>query len=292
MNSIENSSNCVICGSAIAIKIESWVYKCEKCQLFKSLLFKDKFNGNQPIGWTDDACLFLEELREHNATVILNELSTHTRLAGKNILDIGCAAGWFLEVAKRYQLVATGLEPEVVVANKGISKGLDIKTVSFPDESLADREFDIISFNDVFEHILNPDNIIQHVYSHLKKNGFVIINLPSSNGFIYKISCLLARLGYKPLLERLWQKGYFSPHLYYYSPNNLTQFMVKYNFDLVSENRLDVIRIKGLWNRINHDKKINKFIAVVLYFLAILASPILNKLFPPDIIFCIYQKRD
>ena len=288
---IENSKEkCVNCNAQLEKNITDWLYKCKECGLESSLLYNDEINGKDPIGWTESANDFLEELREHNAKSILEELSAHTKLNSKKLLDIGCAAGWFLGVAKNYHMNVIGVEPEKNIAEKGINKGLDIRTVVFPDETLNNEKFDLITFNDVFEHIKQPDKMLEQVNAQLDKNGYLILNLPSSNGFIYKMSCLLARLSYVSPLERLWQKGYFSPHLYYYSHENLAELVQKKGFKLISKNRLDVIQIKGLWSRINHNKSMNVGIAAIVYCSIVITYPVLKYLLPSDIMFHIYQK--
>ena len=113
---------CLNCKTDLQKYITDWIYKCNKCGLYKSLLFDKNYNGEDPIGWTESASDFLERLRQDNAVIILKELSNHTTLEGKQLLDIGCAAGWFLSIAEQYNLIATGLEPEENIANKGIKK--------------------------------------------------------------------------------------------------------------------------------------------------------------------------
>jgi 2-polyprenyl-3-methyl-5-hydroxy-6-metoxy-1,4-benzoquinol methylase len=286
-----NMEKCVNCNSTLNRFIQDWLFKCDNCGLESSLLYDEKINGADPIGWTESASDFLESLRENNARVILKELSRHTRLESKRLLDIGCAAGWFLDVAKDNQMKVVGVEPEENIAKKGIEKNLDIKIAMFPDESLSNDKFDVITFNDVFEHINNPDDMLKQVHSQLDNEGYLILNLPSSDGVFYKISCVLAKIGYASPLERLWQKGYFSPHLYYFSNQNLSRFVEKNGFELLSRNRLDVIQVSGLWNRINHNKAMSLPVASIVYFSIILIFPLLKYLLPSDIMFHVYKKR-
>jgi len=290
MDTNQTILRCINCNSELQKKFDEWLYRCKNCGLDKSLLSDDKYNGENPIGWTESASDFLEKLRVSNAKNILDELSRYTSLEYKKILDIGCAAGWFLNIAEQYKMIATGLEPEVNIAKKGISNGLDIRTASFPDKTLYTEEYDVITFNDVFEHIERPNEILEHVYTQLKNDGLLVINLPSSNGIIFKISCLLARLGYMPPLEGLWQKGYFSPHIYYYSHHNLRKIVEKHGFELIAKSTLDAIRINGLWSRINHNGTINILVASIIYLSMMVAYPFIKYVLPADIMFHIYRK--
>lgn len=290
MNSKVINLKCVNCSSEINNFINDWLYKCKSCQLESSLLFDDEINGKSPIGWTESANDFLEKLRIYNAKCIIKELSKYTKIKSKSLLDIGCAAGWFLGVAKEHQMEALGVEPEKNIAAKGIKKGLDIKTVTFPDISLKNKKFNVITFNDVFEHIKKPGELLNQIYDQLEEEGYLIINLPSSDGVFYKISCLLAKAGYTSPLERLWQKGYFSPHLYYYSNRNLKAFVEQHGFKLISKNRLDVIQIDGLWNRVMHNGAMGKSVSLFVYCSIVISYPLLKYVFPSDIMFHIYKK--
>lgn len=281
---------CVNCNSELRHNINNWLYKCDVCQLECSILYDDEINGKEPIGWTDSANDFLEKLRENNAKCILEELSCHTNLESKKLLDIGCAAGWFLSVAEKYKMKVIGVEPEINIAEKGIQKGLDIRTIVFPDESLKNKKFDLITFNDVFEHIKAPDEMLKQIHAQLEEGGYLMLNLPSANGIFYKISRVLAKFGYVSPLERLWQKGYFSPHLYYYSHKNLTEFVEKKGFKLVSKNRLDVIQLEGLWSRINHNNSMNIIIAPIIYCTMVITYPLHKYILPSDIMFHVYKK--
>ena len=109
--------------------------------------------------------------------------------------------------------------------------------------------------------------------AQLNNDGYLILNLPSSSGFLYKIAVFFACIGYLPPLERLWQKGYFSPHLFYYSNLSLTTLLDKNGFKLVSIKSLDILKIKGLWTRINHNKAMNKIVAVFVFIVLFFHVP-------------------
>ncbi len=290
MNSKGIQYVCINCENTLKSLEEEWLWHCQSCGLDVSLLDNEKYNGKDVIGWTESASLFLKELRENNACKLLDLLSQYTDLKGKKLLDIGCAAGWFLSVAEKYQLIAIGIEPDTGIAQKGLDKGLDIKTAIFPDESIIDSKFDIVTFNDVFEHIKEPFTILSDVHQQLNEDGYLIINLPTSDGFIYRLSRFLSKLCYKPLFHRLWQKGYVSPHLYYYSNTNLKSLVEKCGFKLVAKDHLDILQIKNLYQRINHEGKINRIVSSTLYFSIILVYPLYKYVLPPDIMVHIYRK--
>ena len=70
--------------------------------------------------------------------------------------------------------------------------------------------YDVIAFNDVFEHLPSPVLAIKRVEELLSVDGTVVINLPSSEGALFRIATLLAAMGFTSPLERLWQMAF--PH--------------------------------------------------------------------------------
>jgi hypothetical protein len=75
----------------------------------------------------------------------------------------------------------------------------------------------------VFEHLPDPYGVAQVLRKHLSSRGFVIINLPVSDGLVFRFARTLARIGVRAPLERMWQVGMPSPHLSYFSGITLSR---------------------------------------------------------------------
>ena len=282
---------CQNCKSTLSTTSLPWLLHCKTCGLKSSLLNKDRFIDEQPVGWTDSAIDFLEQLRIDNAHIILKELSYHGSLTDKKLLDIGCAAGWFMRIAKEYGIHTIGIEPDENIASIGRKNGHTIETMMFPDESLFDQKVDLLSFNDVFEHIEDSIGLLDAVYHQLNDDGLLIINLPNADGVFYRIATVAAKFGYTSPLDRLWQKGYVSPHLHYFNNKNLQELCETSNFKLLTTKRLPSIQLKGLWQRIRHNDKQNIVSSSIMYAGMCIAFPIIRWVLPSDIIFHIYKKK-
>jgi SAM-dependent methyltransferase len=152
----------------------------------------------------------------------------------------------------------------------------------FPQALLPDSKFDIIAFNDVLEHIPNVDDALMACKEHLSPSGLLLINLPSSKGFFYRLSKLLARVGICGFFDRMWQKGMPSPHVHYFNQRNLRQLLGRHKFEIVTLGTLDVLHVKGLYTRLAYSKANTPPKNLLLYVMLILSLPIL-KLFPSDI---------
>jgi 2-polyprenyl-3-methyl-5-hydroxy-6-metoxy-1,4-benzoquinol methylase len=169
------------------------------------------------------------------------------------ILDVGCSRGIFLDVASKSGFNPTGLEPDAQLAASCRAKGFEVFDGSFPNAAaLSGRLYDIIIFNDSFEHIPNPQMTIDGVKKHLHPaHGIVIINIPTSDGFMFQSALRLMKLGIHAPFDRLWQKGFASPHLHCFNKRNLCMLFEKSGFTTRRVAPLPFYTVKGLWKRIS-----------------------------------------
>ncbi len=232
--------NCIACGSSIS-RSGSDIYQCKNCS-FLSSSFKPGF-GTGVDG--------LEELRVSNFELLLDVIEDLAPLAGSHVLEIGCSKGWFLNAARARNAIVHGVEPEVINAEIARQSGHNVEIGLFPEFPKNKGPFDLIIFNDVFEHIPEPLEALVSVQSLLKQGGLVVFNIPSSYGTLYRIASLLNRIGISGPFDRLWQKGMASPHVSYFSPTTLKMF-VENNSDmkLVGSSSLPSVSRSGLKERI------------------------------------------
>ena len=199
--------------------------------------------------------LSLGAVREKNfriiCKVIKEKLFTATQ-ESVTILDVGSSTGHFLDVAISEGLSATGLEPDLCLANETRKRGYDVINGFFPNaDGLHGQKYDIVIFNDSFEHIPNLPELLQGIKNHLKADGVAIINLPTSDGILFKVSFFLYKIGIKVAFDRLWQKGFASPHVHFFNLKNLTLLFENSGFKLQYSTPLYYYTIKGLWKRIS-----------------------------------------
>jgi hypothetical protein len=82
-----------------------------------------------------------------------------------------------------------------------------------------------------------------------------VVSAPDSRGFLFRAAGVLARAGRRDLLHRLWQKGYPSPHVSYFSAANLARLMRRHGFSPRLEMPLRSLRARGLWARLHMDRR-------------------------------------
>jgi hypothetical protein len=88
----------------------------------------------------------------------------------------------------------------------------------------------------------------------------------------------------------MWQKGFESPHLYYYDPDNLVRLVDAHGFDLLDQFSLESVSLAGLWGRIRAGGQLGATAAGVVYLAAVIALPVL-RLLPADIMVQVYRRR-
>jgi 2-polyprenyl-3-methyl-5-hydroxy-6-metoxy-1,4-benzoquinol methylase len=118
------------------------------------------------------------ELKKVHFRHQLGLVSSHLPGADARFLDIGCAAGFLLEVAKERGWDATGVElnPRVLeFADESVRRCIHIARAESLDSS---DTFDVISMFDVLEHSSDPRNMLETARSRLNDEGVAIVQLP------------------------------------------------------------------------------------------------------------------
>jgi SAM-dependent methyltransferase len=158
----------------------------------------------------------------------------------------------FLDVARRTGLTPTGIEPDVQLAEDCRANGFEVIDGFFPDaDALSGKQYDIIIFNDSFEHIPDPQRVIKGITKHLRsEHGIAIINLPTSHGLMFQSALLLTKLGIRTPFDRIWQKEFSSPHLHGFNKYNLRMLFEKNGFTQNYSTPLPFYTVKGLWKRL------------------------------------------
>lgn len=269
---------CVSCGSAMTKEYEE-ISVCPCCFLRQSSYLPGA--GAEVQG--------VESTRQKNFHRILSWLVGSVRPVN-SILDVGCSDGLFLNISREYGLLPVGIEPDVDKASQAQRHGHRIINRFFTKgelEEIRDERFDVVAFNDSFEHIPNAGDTLACAISLLKENGILVLNVPSTDGIFFRIGTLLARWNYRNVLDRLWQKGYGSPHVYYFNRRNLESLCLAKGMHLIHTIHLSSFEIRGLWSRLRCKHSVPLAVAGVV-ILSILWPFLKNS---GDIMCLVFQKK-
>lgn len=285
---------CPICSKSMQNIICSWAYYCETCGYWASSLQPNIDSQNDFIFSAErndkNVISFLDAIRIKNFNTILDKIDSKGAHRALNILDVGCASGLFLKIAAERGHKATGIEPNPVMAKIASKNGFDVVNGYFPEAIQPTSKFDVIIFNDVFEHIPDLKEILKSCMLFLSEDGLLIISLPNSSGIFFQLAKLLAGVGISGPWNRLWQVMFYTPHLHYFNSESLDSLLTKYDFINQSESiAIDALSLSGLWDRLAIERSRNLLARIFLYIGIVAFYPI-TKLFEQDAFFSVYSK--
>jgi len=283
---------CPVCGKTLRPALASWHFECGECSYEGSNL-EPKILEQAAGGDLDEEGreTALSVLRKSNFALLARRLGEllGDREGGK-LLDVGSAHGWFLD-AMSGRLEGVGLEPDVAVAAAARQRGVRVRSGFFPDALEPGERFDVISFNDVLEHIPDINATLQACRERLVPGGWLVINAPSRRGVLYRVSRLMLRLGMAGPFDRLWQRGFPSPHVHYLDTRVVKALAERHGFRLEQQMSLPSMKIRGLYSRIRYAKDVAVPKAMAMTALLGLAYPVLAAM-PPDIQVWFVRKRE
>jgi 2-polyprenyl-3-methyl-5-hydroxy-6-metoxy-1,4-benzoquinol methylase len=161
--------------------------KCRNCQLIY-------MNPMEKISKTNE--YYCKAKNNHAPTIRESYLKTaesQVRLiqkyaSGTNLLDIGCAQGFFLFSASRAGYTAKGIEMSQDAAEYAIREfGLDVEAKPFEELRFAENRFDVVTLWQVLEHVPYPLMILKEVHRILKPGGLLVVSTPNIEGIPAKI---------------------------------------------------------------------------------------------------------
>lgn len=168
-------------------------------------------------GYTDyraDARLYLATYRRRMAVV-----ERHFARPGR-VLDVGCAAGYFLAVMQERGWDVLGLEPsEAIRAVARERLGADaVRGGLLDDPGLAPASFDLVTLWDVLEHIPDPVAALARARELLRPGGKLLVETQN-------VDSLAARV-----LGKRWQHYKHAEHIYHFNRATLGRALADAGF--------------------------------------------------------------
>ena len=130
-------------------------------------------------------------VRKHHYRSMLPAIKRHLAPQAREnarVLDVGCAAGYFLEVATEAGWHAQGVElSPYMSAYAREERGLCVQTGTIEEADLPLETFDLITMWDVIEHVQNPSQVLQRAAELLKPDGLLILATGDVKGVTARI---------------------------------------------------------------------------------------------------------
>jgi SAM-dependent methyltransferase len=139
---------------------------------------------------------------------------------GGRLLDVGAAAGFFLEPASRHYDV-TGVEISPFASEYARREfGLRVLTGDVAEVDLASEQFDVVTMWNTIEHVSDPLGTVQAIASLTRPGGVLVMSTGDVSG---------------PLARRDlegWNLMLPPYHLYFFSPRTIDLLLAEAGFEL------------------------------------------------------------
>lgn len=224
---MQDNQYCPICGSKNIKSVHNELSECKECglQFITSIKSVEYYNQIYNEGYFkgDVYKNYLEE-ETHRRRLFRSKI----KLIGKyipgngSVLDVGCGMGFFLMEMQNKGYRVDGVEISEYAADIA-SKKLNTRIISrdLLNTSYKSKQFNIVTFWDVLEHIYDPVESLKEVLRIIRQDGVLIIET-------LNISSLTARV-----LKRKWPLYYPPYHLYYYNHRSMSRLLENTGFRII-----------------------------------------------------------
>lgn len=193
---------CELCSHpTVPIRLHSRFYRCTECGLihfsnaesvsYEADYFNKEYKNQYGKNYTED-----EYAIRTSAKRRLQKFFQYTpqwenllleKKARVSLLEIGSAAGFFLEEASRCGFETQGWEISEQMSEYANTKGISTLTGDFYSlyEKNKNRHFNVIAAFYVIEHIHDAAKFWQNITSLLSDQGYIMLAVPSSFGPVY-----------------------------------------------------------------------------------------------------------
>ncbi len=208
---------CQVCGHKNWQNFRRVLDRCERCGFVKAknkyfkisekkLYASGYYNGADYLNYKAEARALLKNFR--------NRLSRILKYKQKgNLLEIGCAYGFFLSLANEH-FVSSGVEIDENTARKARKiSGCKIYSGDFLKMHFKNNSFDVVCLFDTIEHLKNPRAYLEKIFRLLKKGGVIVIETGDIDAILPRVQKSTWRLITPPF------------HLSYFSKNTLKRLL-------------------------------------------------------------------
>ncbi len=190
--SLLESRHCPVCHTDheqfVFFKDGGRYVKCTECSMvYLNPVFKDEHLENHYRNNHDCQSEIVSNDSEFYTALYTKGLKAIEAVAPKgNLLDIGCSAGNFLDIALTSGWSTYGVELNEKEAAYASEKGHRVynrllESVTFPEP------MDAVTLWDVFEHLKDGYHYLQQIKNLLSPNGVIFLQIPSADSLAAKM---------------------------------------------------------------------------------------------------------
>ncbi|MFA6888322.1 MAG: class I SAM-dependent methyltransferase [Candidatus Woesearchaeota archaeon] len=222
------------------------IVQCKHCSLvYTNPRIKKEIMLDSCSQGDDEVYVSQEEGRKKTFQEGIQWIKNKTHSSGnKKILDVGCAAGFFLSVAQEHNFEPYGVELNAWLADRGRKKFNlnNVVTGTLEKAKFKSDFFDYVTVWDVLEHVPNPMHTLEEINRITKKEGYIIISYPDYGSIFAKI------------FGRRWW-FLLSHHIYYFTPKTMKQMLEKAGYTIIEDKmhwqKLKIVYMLDMFVKLN-----------------------------------------
>ena len=144
------------------------------------------------------------------------------------VLDVGCAAGYFLRVAQEHGHDVHGVELSEPIAQEAIKAlGQDRVFHGFLEDCIAargwaDHSFDLVTIWDVIEHVPEPQALLATIRRMIKPGGKLLLETQNV------ASSFAGKMG------KAWHHYKHDEHLYHFNPDTIRRLLGDCGYEVLA----------------------------------------------------------
>lgn len=140
----------------------------------------------------------------------------------KSLLEVGCAYGFFLEVATSFFKYVQGVD----VTDEGVKYATNVLNqyavkVDLENWNFNNLKFDVVCMWDTIEHLRRPDIYIKKISENMNRDGIIALTTGDIESFVARFR------------KNKWRLIHPPTHAHYFSKKSITSLLNKYGFDII-----------------------------------------------------------
>ncbi len=137
------------------------------------------------------------------------------------VLEIGCGDGRSLLQLKAFGYDAYGIETDENIRRIKDTLNLNVHIGTIENSDFQSSTFDLITANQLVEHLINLDSFLSKTKSLLKDNGTIILSTPNANSL------------YRIIFGRIWINWHIPYHQQVFTSKSVKTLLEKHGLEII-----------------------------------------------------------
>jgi SAM-dependent methyltransferase len=218
---------CIVCrsGRARASALRRDLVECMNCGLvYAPAAIEDRAEFDDHYYIEGAYADYVQDRDAIHRSAVTRLQTLERAVKGRRLLDVGCAAGYFLEAARTRGWTVAGLELSTYSVR--LARGLALEV--FEGSILAPPPlpgFDAITMWDTIEHLLRPDIAVENARRLLRPGGVLVVSTGDRRSFVARA------------LGRRWRLMNDPTHKFFFDERTLSSLLATAGFTVASVSR-------------------------------------------------------